>query len=130
MNPFLNLWRTTARHWTEISALSPLVISERVLSAATTGARPTARHQAEMRRMVVEKGEAVTESAMAVLLAAAASHQLAWQRAWRAGRAAPMPADYALAASTARKLGHSLSPVSRRVKANAKRLSARKLKTR
>lgn len=128
MKAYGTLWRIAARHWTEIAAFAPLVISERVLSAAAAGARPTARHQAEMTRMVVEKGEAVAESAMALWLAALDSQQIAWQRAWRTGRAVPAPADFAMAASTARKLGRSLGPVSRRVTANAKRLSARKRK--
>lgn len=130
MQAYGTLWRIAARHWTAIATSSPLVISERVRSAAAAGARPTARHQAEMTRMVVEKGEAVSESAMALWLAALHSQQLAWQRAWRGGRAVPVPADFALAASTARKLGRSLDPVSRRVTANAKRLSARKPKGR
>jgi len=130
MKAYGTLWRIAARHWTEIAASSPLVISERVRSAAAAGAWPTARHQAEMTRMVVEKGEAVAESAMALWLATLHSQQLAWQRAWRAGRAVPAPADFALAASTARKLGRSLGPVSRRVTSNAKRLSAGKRKGR
>jgi len=130
MKAYGTLWWAAARHWTEIAAFAPTVISERVLSAAAAGARPTARHQAEMNRMVVEKGEAAAESAMALWLAAVDSQQCAWQRAWRAGRAVPVPADFALAATTARKLGRSLAPVSRRVTANAKRLSARRRKGR
>ncbi|MGZ8255749.1 MAG: hypothetical protein ACXWVT_12920 [Burkholderiaceae bacterium] len=130
MKAYRTMWWNTARHWAAISAFSPLVISERVLAAATSGAVPTAAHQAEMTRMVVEKGEAVAESATALWFVAVESQQLAWQRAWRAGRAAPLPADYALAASTARKLGQAWSPVSRRVAANAKRLAAKKRKTR
>ena len=130
MKAYGTMWWLAARHWAEISAFSPLVISERVLAAAAAGARPTAEHQAEMTRMVVEKGEAVAESAAALWFAAVESQQLAWQRAWRAGRASPAPADFALTAATARKLGHSLSPVSRRVTANAKRLAAKKRKKR
>ena len=130
MNVYGTLWLTAARHWMEISACAPWVISERMLSAAAAGAHPSARHKAEMTRMVVEKGEAAAESATALWLAAVESQQLAWQRAWRTGRAVPFPADYALAASTARKLGHALGPVSRRVTANAKRLSAKKRKAR
>jgi hypothetical protein len=130
MKAYGTLWWIAARHWTEIATASPLVISERVRSAAAAGVRPTERHQAEMTRMVVEKGEAVAESAMALWMAALHNQQLAWQRAWRNGRAVPVPADFALAASTARKLGRSLSPVSRRVTANAKRLSAGKRKGR
>ena len=128
MKAYGTMWFLAARHWAEISALSPLVISERVLAAATAGARPSAEHQAEMTRMVVEKGEAVAESATALWFAAVESQQLAWQRAWRAGRASPAPADYALSSATARKLGQALSPVSRRVTANAKRLAAKKSK--
>ena len=123
-------WWTAARHWAEIYTFAPTVISERLLAAAAAGPRPTAEHQAEMTRMMVEKGEAVAESATAVWLATLESQQLAWQRAWRAGRAAPGPADYALAASTARKLGQAWGPVSRRVTANAKRLAAQKRKSR
>jgi hypothetical protein len=130
MKAYGTLWWIAARHWSKISTLAPLVISERVLSAASAGARPTARHKAEMTRMVAEKGEAVAESATALWLAAVEGQQLAWQRAWRTGRAVPAPADYALAASNARKLGHALGPVSRRVTANAKRLSAKKRKAR
>jgi hypothetical protein len=126
MKAYGTMWWLAARHWAEISAFSPVVISERVLAAAAAGARPTAGHQAEMTRMVVEKGEAVAESATALWLAAIESQQLAWQRAWRAGRVSPTPADFALTAATARKLGHALGPVSRRVTANAKRLAAKK----
>lgn len=130
MKAYGTMWWIAARHWAEISAFSPLVISERILAAAGAGAQPTAEHQAEMARMVVEKGEAVAESATALWFAAVESQQLAWQRAWRAGRPGPVPADYALAASTARKLGHAWGPVSRRVAANAKRLAAKKRKKR
>ncbi|MGB2818672.1 MAG: hypothetical protein WBA53_15350 [Burkholderiaceae bacterium] len=126
MKAYRTMWWLAARHWAEISAFSPLVISERMLAAAAAGTRPTAEHRAEMTRMVVEKGEAVAESATALWFAALESQQLAWQRAWRAGRASPAPADFALSASTARKLGQAWSPVSRRVTANAKRLAARK----
>lgn len=130
MKAYGTMWWIAARHWAEISAFSPMVISERMLAAAASGAVPTAAHQAEMTRMVVEKGEAVAESATALWLAAVESQQLAWQRAWRAGRASPVPADYALAASTARKLGQAWSPVSRRVTANAKRLATKKRRKR
>lgn len=123
-------WWIAARHWAQISTLSPVVISERVLASAAAGARPSAGHQAEMTRMVTEKSEAVVESATAFWLAAAHGQQMAWQRAWKAGRPAPAPVDYALAASTARKFGNAWSPLSRRVTANAKRLSARKRKSR
>jgi hypothetical protein len=77
-----------------------------------------------MTRMVVEKGEAMAESAAAVWIATVDAQQQAWQRAWRAGRAAPAPVDYALSAATARKLGNAVRPISRRVAANAKRLGA------
>lgn len=130
MKAFGTMWWLAARHWAEISAFSPLVIGERVLATAAAGARPSAGHQAEMTRMVVEKGEAVAESATALWLAALEGQQLAWQRAWRSGRAAPAPADYALTAATARKLGQAWSPVSRRVTANAKRLGAKKRRKR
>lgn len=130
MKAYGTYWWITARHWAEISAFAPLVIGERLLAAATAGATPTAAHQAEMTRMVREKGEAMAESAAALWLAAFESQQLAWQRAWRAGRAAPAPADFAWSAASARKLGQAWSPVSRRVTANAKRLSARKRKKR
>jgi hypothetical protein len=130
MKAYGTFWWIATRHWSEISVFSPLVIGERMLSAANAGTRPSARHQAEMARMVAEKGEAVAESATALWLAGVASQQLAWQRAWRSGRAAPIPADFALTEGAARKLGHSLSPISRRVKANAKRLAARKRKKR
>lgn len=123
-------WWIAARHWAEISAFAPLVIGERMLAAAAAGAKPGAAHQAEMTRMVVEKGEALAESAAAVWLAAFESQQLAWQRAWRAGRAVPAPADFAWSAATARKLGGAWAPVSRRVSANAKRLAARKRRKR
>ena len=130
MKTYGTFWWIAARHWTEISTFAPLVISQRLLTAAAAGTRPTAQQQTEMTRMVVEKGQAVAESATALWLAALEGQQLAWQRAWRSGRAAPVPADYTLAASTARKLGHALGPVSRRVTANAKRLSAKKRKAR
>jgi hypothetical protein len=124
------MWWTAARRWAEITTLSPLVISERMRAAAAAGTRPTAAHRAEMNRMVVEKGQAAAESATTLWFAAIESQQLAWQRAWRAGRVAPLPIDYAPTTSTARKLAQALSPVSRRVTANAKRLTAKKRKQR
>jgi hypothetical protein len=92
--------------------------------------KPSGRQQAEMARMVIEKGEAMAEMSGALWFAALHGHQLAWQKAWRAGRAAPTAADLMLAPSTARKIGHSLGPVSRRVTANAKRLAKRKRRIR
>ena len=130
MKGYGTVWWITARHWAEISALSPLVMSERLLSAALAGGRPDASQQADMTRMVLEKGEAVAESAAALWLATVESQNLAWRRAWRAGRAAPLPEDYALSTRSARKLAGAWSPVSRRVSANAKRLAARKRKMR
>ena len=130
MKAYGTMWWIAARHWAEISAFSPMVISERVLAAAAAGPRPSADHKAEMTRMEVEKGEAVAESATALWLAAVESQQLAWQRAWRAGRPAPTATDFALSARTARKLGHALGPVSRRVTANAKRLGKKKHRSR
>ncbi len=129
MQAYATLWWTAARHWAEIASLSPMVMGERLLAMSVAGPQPSAAHQAEMTRMVIEKGEAMAESATALWLATLHGQQLAWQRAWRSGRAVPSPGDLALAASTARKLGHTLSPVSRRVTANAKRL-ARKRKSR
>jgi hypothetical protein len=127
MSSYTALWWETARHWTEIAAFSPLVMSERLIAMATTaGSPPTVAHQAEMTRMVAEKTEAVAESAAAFWLAAMHGQQVAWQRAWRAGRPAPAPVDYALGATTAQKYVQAWSPVSRRVTANAKRLAARK----
>ena len=126
MKTYGSTWWTAARRWAEITTLSPLVISERMRAAATAGPRPTAEHRAEMSRMVVEKGQAAAESATSLWFAAIESQQLAWQRAWRAGRVAPLPVDYAPTASTARKLAQALTPVSRRVTANAKRLTAKK----
>jgi hypothetical protein len=130
MQAYAAYWWTAAQRWSEIVAFAPLVIGARLSSAATAGARPGARHRAEMTRMVVEKSEALAESAAAVWLVALESQQLAWQRAWRAGRPAPAPADYALAVATARRLGQAWRPVSRRVTANAKRLAPTKRRTR
>ena len=127
MKTYGTFWWIAARHWSEIALFSPLVISQRLLDAMQ---QPSVRQQAEMTRMVVEKGEAVAESATVLWLSALESNQLAWQRAWRAGRAVPAPADYTLTAASARKFGRALKPVSRRVTANAKRLSARKRRQR
>lgn len=126
MYPYATLWLTAARYWTEIAAHAPLVIGERLLAMAVAGPRPTAAHQAEMARMVIEKGQAVAESTAAMWLAAMHGQQAAWQRALRAGRFVPEPADFALGAATARRYGASLKPISRRVTANARRLAARK----
>lgn len=126
MKTYGAIWWTAARRWAEITTLAPLVISERMRSAATAGARPSAGHRAEMNRMVAEKGQAAAESATTLWFAAVESQQLAWQRAWRAGRIAPLPVDYAPTTATARKLTQALTPVSRRVTANAKRLTAKK----
>ena len=122
MQAYATLWWTAARHWAEIASFSPMVMGERLFAMGVAGPQPSLAHQAEMTRMVIEKGEAMAESATAVWLAALHGQQVAWQRAWRSGRPVPSPADLALAASTARKLGNAWSPVSRRVAANAKRL--------
>ena len=120
------LWWDLNRQWMEIFTFAPLVISARVSSAAAAGTRPSARHQAEISRMTAEKGEALAESATAVWLSAMQMQQNAWQRAWRAGRPLPSPSDYALATSAVRSLGQAWRPISRRVKANARRLAAKK----
>lgn len=130
MQAYTTLWWTAARHWAQIASYSPLVIGERVLAMGLAGPQPSAAHQAEMARMVIEKGEAMAESFTSMWLASIHGQQLAWQKAWRAGRAVPLAHDFALAASTARKYGGAWSPISRRVTANATRLSARKRKTR
>lgn len=77
-----------------------------------------------MLRMSVEKGEALVESAAALWLAALDCQQRAWQRAWRAGRPLPSVSDYVSAGSSARHLGQAWRPISRRVTANARRLTA------
>jgi hypothetical protein len=130
MKEYGTLWWTTARHWAEISAYSPFVMGERVLAATLAGPRPGAAQQAEMSRMVMEKGAAAAETAAALWLAAFETQQLAWQRAWRAGRAVPIPADFALSAGTARTLGRAWQPFSRRVNANARRLAAKRRRVR
>jgi len=130
MQAYATWWLSSARHWAEIATFSPLVIGERLFAMSIAGPKPSAAHQAEMTRMVIEKGEAMAESATALWFAAWHGQQLAWQKAWQAGRAAPAPADYVLAASTARKLGGAWSPISRRVTANAKRLGAKKRRKR
>lgn len=130
MQAYTTLWWTAARHWAEIASFSPLVIGERMLAIGLAGPQPSAAHQAEMARMVLEKGEAMAESFTSMWLASLHGQQLAWQKAWRAGRPMPLAQDFALAASTARKFGGAWSPVSRRVAANARRLNSRKRKTR
>jgi hypothetical protein len=130
MQAYATLWWTAARHWAEIASYSPFVIGERLVAMSVAGPQPSAAHQAEMTRMVIEKGEAVAESATALWLAALHGQQLAWQKAWASGRAVPAPQDLQLAASTARKLGRALSPVSTRVAANARRLAAKKRRRR
>jgi hypothetical protein len=123
MQAYAAWWWTTARHWTQIAVFSPLVIGARLWSMGA--AHPAPSQQAEMARMVIEKGEAFAESSAAVWLAAMDGQQRAWQKAWRAGRPLPAAADFALSAATARKIGGAWRPVSRRVSANARRLSGR-----
>ena len=130
MQAYATLWWTAARYWAEIATFSPLVMSERLLAIAGSGVVPSAAHQAEMTRMVIEKGEAMAESTTAMWLAALHGQQAAWQRALRAGRAVPLAEDYALGAATARRYGAALQPISRRVTANARRLAAKKRRRR
>lgn len=118
------LWSAIGRQWFEIATLAPLVAGARLSSAARLPHGRT--QQRETRRMLSEKIEAAAESTTLLYSAAWHVHQLAWQRAWRAGRPTPIPADYALAAGTARRLGQIGNPISRRVSANAKRLAAAK----
>jgi hypothetical protein len=120
------LWWDVTRQWMQIYTFAPMVIGARLSAAATAGTRPSARHQAEMSRMAVEKGEALAESAAALWFAAMQTQQRAWQRAWRVGRALPLSSDYDFATATARSVGQAWRPISRRVTANAKRLGARK----
>lgn len=130
MQAYATLWWTAARHWAEIASYSPLVIGERLLAMSVAGPQPSAAHQAEMARMVIEKGEAVAETFTSLWLATLHGQQAAWQRAWSAGRPVPLAQDFALGAATARRFGGAWRPVSRRVTANAKRLRGRKGKAR
>jgi hypothetical protein len=118
------LWSALGRQWLEIATLAPLVAGARLSSAARVP--HTRTQQRETVRMLSEKVEAAAESGTLLWSAAWYAHQLAWQRAWRAGRAVPLPEDYALAVTTARRLGRVGNPVSRRVSANAQRLAGGK----
>ena len=126
VHPYFTWWLASARHWSQIAAFAPLVVQRRLSDIAAAGKTPSAATLVEMTRMTTEKGEALAESGVALWMAAVHAQQLAWQRAWRAGRPAPALQDFALAASTARKLGRTLRPVSSRVGANAKRLTAKR----
>jgi hypothetical protein len=76
-------------------------------------------------RMVIEKNEAAFDSALSFWAAALRGQQQAWHRALWAGRLLT-PEDFRLDKATARRLGRSLAPVTRRVKSNARRLTRRR----
>jgi hypothetical protein len=125
MNPYATLWWTSALQTAQIGWHAPVVISQRLLRLAASGPQPGVADQREWIRMVVEKNEAAFDSAVSFWTAALQGQQRAWQRALWAGRLVT-PQDFLLDATTARRLGRSLAPVTRRVKSNARRLTRRK----
>ncbi len=125
MNPYTTFWWTSAFQAAQIGWHAPVVIGQRLLRIAASGSQPSAADQREWMRMVFEKNEAAFDSAMSFWTAALHGQQQAWQRALRAGRLVT-PADFLLTGGTARRLGRSLAPVTRRVKSNARRLTRRR----
>jgi hypothetical protein len=125
MNPYATLWWTSALQAMQIGWHAPVVIGQRLLRIAASGPQPGAADQREWTRMVIEKNEAAFDSAMSFWMAALHGQQQAWQRALRAGRIIT-PEDFQLDRATARRLGRSLTPVTRRVKSNARRLTRRR----
>jgi hypothetical protein len=121
--PYATLAWQTAAQLAKIYWFAPIVVSERLAGIAAGGTRPSARQQREVVDMIAEKQLAAMQVAGSVWLAAAQAQQQAWIAAWGAGRPVPGWQDTALTATTARKLGRALSPVARRVKSNADRLS-------
>jgi hypothetical protein len=125
MNPYATLWWTSALQAAQIGWHAPVVISQRLLRIAASGPQPGAADRREWMRMVIEKNEAAFDSAVSFWMAALHGQQQAWQRALWAGR--PLtPQDFRLDKATARRLGRSLTPVTRRVKSNARRLTRRR----
>lgn len=125
MNPYATLWWTTALQAAQIGWQAPVVIGQRLLRIAGSGPQPSAADQREWMRMVVEKNEAVFDAATSFWTAVFQGQQQAWQRALKAGRLVT-PQDFTLDRSTARRIGRSLAPVTRRVKSNARRLTRRR----
>jgi len=123
MNEWTKLWFKTLQQAAEIGWYSPLVVGQRLQRFADAGKKPSAADQREWIRMVAEKNAAAFESATELWSAMLTAQQRAWLRALQTGRfqAPALVPDRA----TARRLGRSLRPVSRRVKANARRLTRR-----
>lgn len=123
MNAWVKIWFSTLQQAAEIGWHAPLVIGQRMQRIAAAGVQPSAADQREWIRMVTEKNVAAFESATELWSALLSGQQRAWLRALQSGRLhAP---SFAMDAATARGLSRSLRPVSRRVKANSRRLTRR-----
>jgi hypothetical protein len=111
-----------------LSIDAPQVIGARVAMLSGQGAG-SARDQAELSRMLVEKHSAATESWLALWSDAAGQCQQAGVRFWSAffsGNVAGMLAANALsAAASMASANRMLKPYQRRATANARRLSKR-----
>jgi hypothetical protein len=129
MNPYTTLWWTSALQTAQIGWHAPIVIGQRLLKIAASGPQPSPADQREWMRMVIEKNEAAFESAQSFWMAALHRQQQAWLRALWSGRLLA-PEDFRLDRATARRLGRSLAPVTRRVKSNARRLTRRRRRSR
>lgn len=125
MNPYATLWWTSALQAAQIGWHAPIVIGQRMLRLAASGPPLNAANRREWIRMVNEKNEAAFDSALSLWSTAMHAQQQAWQRALRAGRLL-RPEDFTLDRATAQRLGRSLVPTTRRVKANARRLTRRR----
>lgn len=121
--PLATLAWETAAQMARISWYAPLVVAQRTANITAAGHTPSARQKRENRTMISEKQVAAAQVATSVWLATMQAQQRAWLAAWGAGRLVPGWQDVALTNKTARQLGRALSPVTRRVKSNAARLS-------
>jgi hypothetical protein len=124
VNSWARIWLSAFQQAAEIGWYAPVVIGKRLQRFGAAGKSPSAADQGEWIRMVTEKNAAAFESATALWAAAVSAQQDAWIRALQSGRVSPprLIPDR----KTARRLVRSLRPVSRRVKANARRLTRRR----
>lgn len=109
MNTWARLWFSALQQAAEIGWYAPIVVGKRLRRFADAGLQPSAADRREWIRMLTEKNAAALESTT-LFWAALATAPLRVQGVTRKRKAA-------------RRLVQSLRPVSRRVKANARRLA-------
>lgn len=130
-NPMLEWWKL-AMSAGEIAWYTPQVVQQRTARMLAAPTRNRASDRNEDARMVSEKLHAGQEAQRAFWEQSIAAQQRLWAGLWSAALAGQSPARTMKAAGrrSARDAAfiarHTLAPVRRRVKANAKRLRPRK----